>query len=156
MADAEATTGAARLRRLAPLIVLFVVALPLRPQIVGVASLIATIQDDLGLSHTLAGVATTIPVLCMGLFALATPALVGRIGKRRTLTAGLGLIAGAGLARSVSADAWSFLLLTVGIGIGIGIGGAVLPVVVRTMTPDRALGGTAAYAAGLQLGSAAS
>jgi CP family cyanate transporter-like MFS transporter len=141
---------------LGPLVVLFAVALALRPQLVGAATLIGDIQADLGLSHTLAGIATTIPVLCMGVFALATPTLIARIGTHRTLALSLALIAGAGLARSASADAWSFILLTVAIGIGIGIGGAVLPVVVRAITPDRPVGGTAAYASGLQLGSAAS
>jgi CP family cyanate transporter-like MFS transporter len=142
--------------RLAPLVVLFVVALALRPQLVGAATLIGSIQADLGLSHTLAGIATTIPVLCMGIFALVTPAVTARIGTHRTLAVSLAFIAIAGLARSASTSAFAFILLTVAIGIGIGIGGAVLPVIVRAMTPDRPVGGTAAYASGLQLGSAAS
>jgi len=48
---------------------LFLVALALRPQIIGVGPLIPSIQDDLGISHTEAGLLATIPVLCMGIFA---------------------------------------------------------------------------------------
>ena len=141
---------------LAPLVVLFAVALALRPQLVGTATLIPSIQADLLATHTLAGVATTIPVLCMGVFALTTPALIARIGTHRTLAGALTLIAGAGLARSASSEAWTFIVLTVAVGIGIGIGGAVLPPIVRALTPDHPVGGTAAYASGLQLGAAAS
>ena len=44
--------------------------------------------------------------------------------------------------------------MTVVVGVGIGLAGAVLPVVVRQMVPLKAVGGTAAYSAGLQLGAA--
>ena len=44
-------------------------------QIVGVGPLIPAIQDDLDISHAVAGLLGTIPVLCMGLFALPAPAL---------------------------------------------------------------------------------
>jgi MFS transporter, CP family, cyanate transporter len=153
--DPDDSTSVVQVGRFAPLVVLFAVALALRPQLVGAATLIPSIQVDLGLTHTLAGVVTTIPVLCMGVFALTTPALIARIGAYRTLAVGLAFIAGAGLARSAAADPWSFIVLTVAIGIGIGIGGAVLPVIVRALTPGQPVGGTAAYASGLQLGAAA-
>lgn len=156
MTDPDRSEPRISTRGVVPLAVLFVVALTLRPQLVGAATLIPIIQVDLGLTHTLAGVATTIPVLCMGVFALMTPALIGRLGTHRTLAAALALIAGAGLARSASTDAWSFILLTVAIGIGIGVGGAVLPPIVRALTPAHPVGGTAAYASGLQLGAAVS
>jgi MFS transporter, CP family, cyanate transporter len=57
---------------------LFLAALALRPQVVGIGPLLPSIRDDLGLSHAVAGLLGTIPVLCMGLFAL--PA--GRLARR--------------------------------------------------------------------------
>lgn len=49
------------------LLALFLAALALRPQVVGVGPLIPEIQDDLHTSHAVAGLLGTIPVLCMGL-----------------------------------------------------------------------------------------
>ena len=57
-------------RRFGLLAGLFLAGLALRPQIVGVGPLIPEIQDDLDISHAVAGLLTTIPVFCMGLFAL--------------------------------------------------------------------------------------
>ena len=50
---------------------LFLAALALRPQLVGVGPLLPEIEDDLGVSHAVAGLLGTIPVLCMGVFAPA-------------------------------------------------------------------------------------
>ena len=57
---------------------LLLAAVALRPQLVGAGPLIPDIQDDLGVSHAVAGLVATIPVLCMGLFAP-----LGRAGCRR-------------------------------------------------------------------------
>ena len=69
-------------KRLGLLAGLFFAGLALRPQIVGVGPLIPSIQDDLGVSHAVAGLLTTIPVLCMGLFALPAPRISSRYGTR--------------------------------------------------------------------------
>ena len=60
--------------RLGLLAGLFLAGLALRPQIVGVGPLIPSIQDDLDISHAVAGLLGTIPVLCMGVFALPASA----------------------------------------------------------------------------------
>ena len=51
-------------RPTATLVALFLAALTLRPQIVGVGPLIPEIQDSLGTSHAVVGLLGTIPVLC--------------------------------------------------------------------------------------------
>ena len=136
--------------------ILFIVALSLRPQLVGAVTLIDDVSTDLGMSHAIAGLIGALPVLCMGIFALVTPAVRRALGTRSTVTLSLALIALGGLARAASQEVWSFLALTVGVGVGIGIAGAVLPVVVRQVLPTKPVGGTASYSAGLQLGAAAS
>ena len=60
---------------------LFLVTLALRPQVIGVGPLLPQIRDDLGISHGVAGLLSTIPVLCMGLFAPAGPWLARRLGQ---------------------------------------------------------------------------
>jgi CP family cyanate transporter-like MFS transporter len=136
------------------LVILFVVALSLRPQLVGPVTLIDGVSNSLGMSHAIAGLVGALPVLCMGLFALVTPAVRRAMGTRSTVTLSVALIAMGGLARAASPEIWTFLALTVVVGVGIGIAGAVLPVVVRQVVPSKPVGGTASYSAGLQLGAA--
>ncbi len=56
--------------RLGLLAGLFLAGLAPRPQIVGVGPLIPSIQHDLDISHAVAALLGTIPVLCMRVFAL--------------------------------------------------------------------------------------
>ena len=79
-------------RSTATLVALFLAALTLRPQIVGVGPLIPSIQDAFGTSHAVVGLLGTIPVLCMGLFAPVAAYLAAKIGTRRAMTIGLALI----------------------------------------------------------------
>jgi len=67
------------------LVGLFAAALALRPQVVGAGPLIPEIRRDLGMSHAAAGLLGTIPVLCMGLFALAAGPFSRRVGSRAAL-----------------------------------------------------------------------
>jgi CP family cyanate transporter-like MFS transporter len=135
---------------------LFLAALSLRPQLVGVAPLLGEIQQDLGETHAQVGLLGTIPVLCMGLFAPLAPYVAARLGTRNAVTLSIALIGGFGLARTAAVDGIMLAALTFGVGMGMGIGGSLLPVFVKERLVDRAVGGTASYSAGLQLGSAAS
>ena len=90
------------MRRGPLLAALFAVALTLRPQLVGVGPLIPSIRDSLHISHAVAGLLATIPVLCMGVFAPPAAFLSRRLGPRHALTAVLIVIGLAGLLRAVS------------------------------------------------------
>ena len=114
----------------AVLVALFLAALALRPQIVGVGPLIPEIQDDLDTSHAIAGLLGTIPVLCMGLFAPVAAYLAARLGTRRAMTIGLALIGVFGVLRAVVPSAWLVVLLTWPVGIGMGLGNAIAPIAV--------------------------
>ena len=137
-------------------VALFVAALALRPQLVGIAPLLASIQEDLGLSHAAIGLVATIPVLCMGVFAPLGPVVATRIGTYRSVAASLLLIGGFGLLRAGAQDGLQLTLLTIGVGVGMGMAGVLLPIFVKERLPSRAVLGSAAYSAGLQLGAAAS
>jgi MFS transporter, CP family, cyanate transporter len=136
--------------------VLFFAALSLRPQLVGVSPLLPDVQRDLGLSHAVAGLLGTIPVLCMGLFAPVAPMVAARVGTAAAVSVGVALIGIFGLLRAFAGGALDLVVLTVGVGVGMGVAGALLPVVVKQRISARAVAGTVAYSAGLQLGSAAS
>ena len=87
-------------RGLTLLAALFVAALALRPQLVGVGPLLPDIQDDLGVSHAVAGLLGTIPVLCMGVFAPAAARIAGRAQLRAVVTWCIAAVALFGLARA--------------------------------------------------------
>jgi CP family cyanate transporter-like MFS transporter len=140
-------------RARATLLALFLAALTLRPQIVGVGPLIPEIQDDLDTSHAVVGLLGTIPVLCMGLFAPVAAYLAAKIGTRRAMTIGLALIGTFGILRAAVPSAWLVILLTWPVGIGMGLGNALAPISVKEHFGHRPAAGTGVYTTGIQIGS---
>lgn len=145
-----------RRERFALLAGLFLAGLALRPQIVGVGPLIPSIQDDLDISHAVAGLLGTIPVLCMGVFALPAPALTRRYGSRLALAACLALIGVFGIARAIVPGAALLIALTFGVGIGLGFAQALMPVAVKERFASRPALATGVYVLGINIGSAVS
>jgi CP family cyanate transporter-like MFS transporter len=132
---------------------MFLAALSLRPQLVGIGPLIPRIQDSLSISHAVAGLLVTIPVLCMGLFAPPAARLSARVGSRTALAASVTLIGAFGLARAVVPGAAALLLLTFPVGIGMGLAGALMPVAVKEHFAHRPAFATGIYAVGINVGS---
>ncbi len=132
---------------------LFLASLALRPQILAIGPLLPLIRGDLALSAGVAGLLTTIPVLCMGVFAPIGPRVAASLGTRSAFAACLALIIGFGLLRSVTPSIELLLLATLGIGIGIGMAGAIPSMVVSQGIAQRPVLGTGAYAGGIVAGS---
>jgi CP family cyanate transporter-like MFS transporter len=142
--------------RFALLAALFLGALALRPQLVGVGPLLPDIDDDLDVSHAVAGLLGTIPVLCMGVFAPPAAYLAGRLGTRAAIGACLAGIAAFGLARAAAPGAPLVFALTLPIGIGMGLAGALMPVAVKEHFAHRPAFASGIYTTGIQVGSALS
>jgi MFS transporter, CP family, cyanate transporter len=137
----------------APLVGLFLASLALRPQLLAIGPLLPQMRVDLGMSHGVAGLLGTIPVLCMGIFAPIGPRLVARIGVRAALTACLTAISILGVARAVAPDAATVLAATLAIGVAVGTAGAIPAIVVKLRAPSVPALGTGAYAGGIVAGS---
>jgi CP family cyanate transporter-like MFS transporter len=135
------------------LVGLFLASLALRPQLLAVGPLLPQIRTDLGMSHGVAGLLGTIPVLCMGLFAPIGPRLVARIGVRAALTACLTAISVLGVARAIAPDATTVLVATLAIGVSVGTAGAIPAIVVKLRAPSVPALGTGSYAGGIVAGS---
>jgi CP family cyanate transporter-like MFS transporter len=135
------------------LIGLALAALTLRPQVVGIGPLLPAIQADYGVSHAVAGLLVTIPVLCMGIFAPPAPVLAHRIGAVRAVTVAVALVAFGGVLRAFAPNAGALIALTIPIGIGMGLGNALMVVAVKERFADRPLLVTGVYAASIQVGS---
>jgi len=128
-------------------------AFALRLQLVGPAPLLPEIEHDLEISHAVAGLLGTIPVLCMGLFAPPAAPLGARVGARRAVALALALIAAGGLVRAGVPGAAAVIVATVPIGIGMGLGNALMVAAVKERFADRPLLVTGVYAACMALGS---
>jgi MFS transporter, CP family, cyanate transporter len=132
---------------------LFLASLAMRPQILAIGPLLPFIREDLGLSAGIAGLLTTIPVLCMGLFAPIGPRLAARLGAGAAFVACLTAIVGFGAIRALSPGVPLVLATTLGIGVGIGSAGAIPSMIVSRRVPARPVLGTGAYAGGIVAGS---
>lgn len=129
------------------------VALNLRPAVVGVGPLVPAIRVDQGLSATAAGVLTALPVLCFGVLAPAGPRLARRIGIERALLAVLVVLAVGCLVRAVP-QVWALYLGTVLIGAAIASGNVLLPALVKRDFAHRTGLMTALYSTAISLGGA--
>ena len=138
---------------LAVLGALFLVSLALRPQLVGLGPLLPQIQDELGVSHAVVGLLTTIPVLCMGLFAPLGPVIAARYGTRRTLAVCVSGIIIFGLLRSAVPNTIAVVATTLGLGLAMGTAGALMSIVVKERAPSRPALATGVYATGIVAGS---
>jgi len=132
---------------------LFVAGLVFRVPILVVGPLLKDVQLDLGMSHGVAGLLSSIPVLCMAFLAPIGPVLAASIGPRAAVAACIVATAGFGLLRAVAPDAVTAVLLTIGIGVGMGIVGPIFTQIVRSALPHRPTLGTGSYAMGYIIGS---
>jgi CP family cyanate transporter-like MFS transporter len=129
------------------------VALNQRPAVVAVAPLLGDLRDDTGLSSAMAGLLTTVPVLCFGAFAPVAPRLAQRVGLETAVAASLVLLAGGIALRLLSPTALLYAgsLLA---GAAIALANVLLPAYVKRefARPGAVMG---AYSAALNIGAAA-
>lgn len=132
---------------------LVLVALNLRPALSSMAPVLGQVSEGLGLSASQAGLLTTLPVLCLGLFAPLAPMLARRFGSERVvlgilLTLALGIVL-----RSTLGEAGVFAGSVLA-GASIGIIGVLLPGIVKRDFPKHAGTLTGVYTMALCLGAA--
>jgi CP family cyanate transporter-like MFS transporter len=133
---------------------LVLVGTALRPQALVIGPLVGQIQAELGMSHGVAGMLSTIPVMCMGLLAPLGPVLAASIGPRLGVALCVALVGVFGVARAFLPDTTTVLLATVGVGVGMAVVGPILPMVVRARLPHHPAAGTGAYVVGFTIGGA--
>jgi CP family cyanate transporter-like MFS transporter len=139
-------------RWLAVVAALVLAGTALRPQALIIGPLVGEVQADLGMSHGVAGLLGTIPVLCMGLLAPLGPVLAASVGPKVGTTVCVALVAVFGVARAFLPESLSVLLATVGLGVGMAVVGPILPMIVRARLPNHPAAGTGAYVVGFVLG----
>lgn len=133
---------------------LSLVALNLRIALSSVPTLTAEIQAATGWSSAAIGALTTVPVVCMGAFALLVPRIAERIGRRSTVALALLLLTVA-LAMRLASTVPGVLPVSVFLaGVGIALAGGLVPKVVREQLPTNVGAATGLWTAAMMTGAA--
>ncbi|WP_035572736.1 MFS transporter [Halomonas halocynthiae] len=139
--------------RVSFIVLMVLVGLNLRPALSSLAPLVPRIEREGELSVLMLSSLTTLPVLCLGLFAPLAPWLANRLGIERSLALAM-IILTAGLAMRGLAVAPALFLGTLLAGAAIGISGTLLPALVKRELAGSADLMTGVYTMALCLGGA--
>lgn len=133
---------------------LVLLAVNLRPAVTSLGTLLGEVRQDLGMSASVAGLLTTVPVLCFSGFGFLAPAAARRIGIHRVVSASIGLMV-IGLAWRAATDSVPVFLLASALALaGMASGNVLLPALVKRHFPHRVGLLTAIYSAALMGGAA--
>lgn len=112
------------------LVLVVLAALALRPPVTAVAPVLGRILADLRLSSAFGGLLTTLPVVCLGVFAFLAPLLRQRFGDERVLIGCLAVLA-VGNALRAEGSTWALLGGTVVTGAGIAVAHVAVPGLIK-------------------------
>ncbi|EGV45062.2 MFS transporter [Bizionia argentinensis JUB59] len=127
------------------------VAINLRPALSSIGPLIDMIRQDIGLSDTLLGLLTTLPLIAFGVVSTITPLFTKRFGIGNTLLGALILLASGILIRS-SGGIFELYLGTILLGIAIAFGNVLIPALIKRNFPHKAGLVTSLYSGIMSLG----
>jgi CP family cyanate transporter-like MFS transporter len=126
--------------------------LNLRTAVTSVGPVLQEIEDGLGISSGLAGLVTTMPVLCFAAIGFAGPALSARFRDSHVLSAALTTMAAGLVVRAAAPTFWLFLLGTVLAMVGGALGNVLLPSLVKRYFPGRTGLMVGAYSTAMSIG----
>jgi CP family cyanate transporter-like MFS transporter len=127
-------------------------ALNLRVIVGSLGAVLPEVRDALQMSGTLAGVLTTLPVLCFAVIGFASGGIVRRLGLHHTTVALLVLLSAGLVVRTVVDDAGLFLVVTAIALAGAAVGNIVLPPLAKLHFPEHVPLISALYGAALMAG----
>lgn len=127
------------------------VAANLRPVITSVPPMIDQLASRYGLSAVAAGTLTTLPALCMAIFAPVAALASRRTGSSVVLAASVALVAVGCVLRGFFGLPGLYAG-TVVAGVGVAVAGAILPSLVRSRLPGRVGPATGVYTAAIITG----
>lgn len=132
---------------------LVLVAYNLRPVFSSLSAVLPDAARDLALSPVFTSLLTTLPVLCLGLFAPFAPVLARRYGAERTIL-GLLVLLALGTALRGAGNAAVLMVGSVAAGAAIAVGNVLLPGLVKRDFPREAALMTGLYTCALCGGAA--
>lgn len=139
--------------RLLLAVALFLVGINLRPAISSLSPVLVSVIEGTGMSSAAAGMLTTLPVLCFGIFAMFAPRLARRHSSERIILYGL-LILAAGIGLRSYVGIPGLFIGTAVAGASISIIMVLVPGIIKRDFSDRAGTMTGVYTMALCLGAA--
>ncbi|TPG86888.1 MFS transporter [Brevibacillus laterosporus] len=139
-----------QIRTILTVLGIILIAANLRAAITSVGPLIGDIRDNTGLTGTVAGMLTTLPLIAFAVLSPVTPKLARRFGMEKTLFVGLLVLTLGILLRSLP----STILLFVGtalIGLAIAVGNVLLPSLIKRDFPHNLGIMTGAYSLSMSI-----
>ncbi|TXK76718.1 MFS transporter [Paenibacillus sp. N3.4] len=115
---------------------IILIAANLRAPLTSIGPLIGTIRHELGISNTLAGLITTLPLLAFAILSPLAPKLARRYGNPTVLFGSMFLLI-IGIALRSSFGIGSLLIGTVILGLGISICNVLMPSLIKESYPLR-------------------
>ncbi|WIM95155.1 MFS transporter [Actinoplanes oblitus] len=155
MAVLEEQPTRSRRGRAFTLVALVLAAVNLRLAVTSVGPVLTEIRDGLGMSSTVAGLLTSVPVVCFATVGLLAPRLARRVGAAPVIAGGLVLLAAGLTARPFAGGPALFLLLSAVSLAGIALVNVLLPSIVKDHFPTQVGTVTGLYSVALNLGATA-
>lgn len=132
---------------------IILIAINLRPALAGVGPLIGAIRDSTGLSNTMLGLLTTLPLLAFGVVSMFTSVFTRRFGIEGTIAFALALLT-LGISLRILPSAVALFGGTLLLGIAIAFGNVLLPSLVKRDFPEKTGLMTSLYSSMLGVGAA--
>jgi CP family cyanate transporter-like MFS transporter len=126
--------------------------LNLRTAVTSVGPVLQEIEGGLRISSGLAGLVTSMPVLCFAAIGFAGPGLSARFRDSHVLSAALATMAAGLVVRALAPAFWLFLLGTVLAMVGGALGNVLLPSLVKRYFPTRTGLMVGAYSTAMSVG----
>jgi CP family cyanate transporter-like MFS transporter len=133
-------------------IAIVLTGLNLRTAVTSIGPVLPEIEDGLRISSGLAGLVTTMPVLCFAAIGFAGPALSARFRDSHVLAGALLSMAAGVVLRAVAGTFWLFLVGTVLAMVGGALGNVLLPSLVKRYFPQRTGALVGAYSTAMAAG----
>ncbi|MGB1313809.1 MAG: CynX/NimT family MFS transporter [Bizionia paragorgiae] len=145
--------GLNKASRILLLVGILCVAINLRPALSSIGPLVGMIRQDLGLTETLLGLLTTLPLIAFGIISTMTPLFTKRFGIGNTLLAALILLSMGIVVRSIGGII-TLYLGTILLGLAIAFGNVLIPALIKRNFPHKAGLVTSLYSGIMSLGAA--
>lgn len=134
---------------------LVLAVLNLRPAITSLGAVLQEVRHDLAMSGTVAGLLTSVPALCFGLFGTAAPRLARRWGVAPVVCGAMAAVSAGVLLRPFTGTPAGFLACSALALAGMALGNVLMPVTVKRWFPDRIGSMTGLHSMAVSLGTAA-
>lgn len=151
--DTKDKNGLNKASRTLLLVGVLFISVNLRPALSSIGPLIDMIRQDIGLSDTLLGLLTTLPLIAFGIVSTITPLFTKRFGIGNTILGAMVLLTSGIIIRSLG-SVFELYLGTILLGIAIAFGNVLIPAIIKRNFPHKAGFVTSLYSGIMSLGAA--